>query len=88
MSTHVQAQSPLMSLSSAPASAAQAGSVAAQPSPMAGIRGVIARLGHSFMAALIASRAAHALAEIEAYDHRIAADLRAAMDRGERPFDY
>jgi hypothetical protein len=82
MSTHIQ--TPLMSMSTG---TAQARDVAAPALPMAGIRGALARFGQSFMAALVASRAAQALAEIEAYEPRVAAELRAAMERGERPFN-
>ena len=85
MSTHVHTQSPLMSMNAGTAPAAQAREVAALP--MAGFRGAFGRFGQRFMAALVASRAAQALAEIEAYEPRVAAELRAAMDRGERPFN-
>ena len=87
MSTHVHTQSPLMSMSAGAAPAAQAREVASPALPMAGLRGAFARFGQRFMAALVASRAAQALAEIEAYEPRVAAELRAAMDRGERPFN-
>ena len=83
MSTHVHTPSHLMSVS---AGTAQARDVAAPALPMAGIRGAIARFGRSFIAALVASRSAQALAEIEIYEPRIAAELRAAMERGEQPF--
>jgi hypothetical protein len=85
MSTHVHTQSPLMSMSAGAAPAAEAREVAELP--MAGFRGAFARFSQRFMAALVASRAAQALAEIEAYEPRVAAELRAAMDRGERPFN-
>ena len=46
--------------------------------------GALRRACQRCMAALIASREAHALAEIERLDPRLGAEIRAAKDRAER----
>ena len=85
MSTHVHTHSPLMAAGAAPAEPGR--DVAAKRLPGTGVLAALGRFGRGFVAALIESRAAQALAEIEAYDHRLGAELRAAMQRDGYPLD-
>jgi hypothetical protein len=85
MSTHVHTHSPLMAASAGTAPVEPGRDLGAKQLPGTGVLAALARFGRGFIAALVESRAAQALAEIEAYDHRLGAELRAAMQRDGHP---
>lgn len=86
MSAHSQTHPGMMPMSASASSVGQAGREGQAPASwFEGVRGSLARFGHRLIAATVAGRMERALAEIEHYDYRLGAEMRAAIARNEHP---
>lgn len=81
MSAHSQTHPGLMPLSASAPSAGRGGEATTHWFGAAGA--CIARFGQRVLAAAIAGRMERAIQEIQRYDYRLAAEMRAAIDRDE-----